>query len=113
MGRYSVLLRGSETERAAPMSALGHKRTFRAVNCDVCFTPESGHRLTTLPCPLSANSGHSNRVLIARIEASSFLCRLLCHERSLDLRQVQGDADEVQWFSGNPVVLETGQFTTV
>ena len=25
------------------MSALGHKRTFCAVNCHVRFTPESGH----------------------------------------------------------------------
>jgi len=26
------------------VSALGHKRTFRAVNCDVCFTSEAGIR---------------------------------------------------------------------
>jgi hypothetical protein len=26
------------------MSALGHKRTFRAIHCDVCFTSEADVR---------------------------------------------------------------------
>jgi hypothetical protein len=29
-----------------------------ASNCDVCFTPESGHVRRKQECPLSANSGH-------------------------------------------------------
>ena len=43
---------------AMPMSALGQKRTSTPSNCDVRFTPESGHQAAGLRCPLSANSGH-------------------------------------------------------
>ena len=39
------------------MSDLGRKR-HSASNCDVRFTPESGHSQRRLGCPLSANSGH-------------------------------------------------------
>ena len=30
--------------------------------CDVRFTRESGHLRRIIPCPLSANSGHRNRL---------------------------------------------------
>jgi hypothetical protein len=31
----------------------------KGANCDVCFTPESGHVQCTSSCPLWAISGHS------------------------------------------------------
>jgi hypothetical protein len=40
------------------MSALGQKRTLRLSNCDVRFTPESGHRDVSVECPLRAKRGH-------------------------------------------------------
>jgi hypothetical protein len=37
----------------------GSKADIRAVLIHVCFTPESGHELRPLGCPLCARSGHS------------------------------------------------------
>jgi hypothetical protein len=31
------------------------------MKCDVCFTPESGHGLEAVGCPLSANRDHRNQ----------------------------------------------------
>jgi hypothetical protein len=57
----------------SPMSAEGQSQTsddvphhvlvrrhHDAVNCDVRFTPESGHQPDIAPCPLRARSGHSS-----------------------------------------------------
>jgi hypothetical protein len=57
--KYHKILAQCPTE----MSAQDHKRTF-AVNCDVRFTPDSGHVRCKEEYPLCANSGlmHGNRV---------------------------------------------------
>jgi hypothetical protein len=47
------------------MSALGQKQTS-AHSCHVRFAPKSGHRLSTLECPLCAISGHSRIVRSSR-----------------------------------------------
>jgi hypothetical protein len=36
----------------------GSKAEVTPVNCDVCFTPESGRATAVEECPLSAGSGH-------------------------------------------------------
>jgi hypothetical protein len=36
----------------------GSKADIEARQRDVCFTPESGHWLSALGCPLCAKSGH-------------------------------------------------------
>src|SRR6516225_9121460 len=40
------------------MSALGQKADILGGLCDVRFTPESGHQVSALGCPLCAKSGH-------------------------------------------------------
>jgi hypothetical protein len=37
----------------------GSKADIERRNLDVRFTPNNGHQLSALECPLSANSGHS------------------------------------------------------
>jgi hypothetical protein len=39
-------------------TALGTLAAFNSTECDVRFTPESGHSAKLRPCPLSAKSGH-------------------------------------------------------
>ena len=51
---------------AAPINFARHRTSvsfgslanITPLNGDVCFAPETGHRLAALPCPLSAISGH-------------------------------------------------------
>ena len=61
---------------------------------DVRFTPESGHQLLSVECPLSANSGHSGHLPLARTNVSFSGPR---HQKSgkntgvlQDLRQMRG-----------------------
>ena len=37
------------------IDALGQERTWRHLSRHVCFTPNSGHQVVGLRCPLSAN----------------------------------------------------------
>jgi hypothetical protein len=45
----------------APNVRFGSKAEETPMNCDVCFTPESGQPTNELACRLSARSGHRAR----------------------------------------------------
>ena len=55
----------AEIDRQSANVRFGSKADISECPRRVRFTPESGHEVDTLRCPLCAKSGHSSRVLPA------------------------------------------------